>query len=644
MITYVLPAEIVQAIRADVPKNLQHYAFKVVGSVWLKYQREKIPLLEHTPIARNYVSELLGTRNTKNDQTEVGYKVIRSLTRAGIFQMDDSRSPAGYLPPIRRNGKKVKDGVCKSYRINPALTVGGVDLVELTDRRRTRERLSEIEAAARRYLEEVHLPFDTFAELAAWCSDYVQSPEIQKRITDRIEAGPSDPKFYPDSAHLLLGDGAEVILKPFILAYLRAGLRLYAYTSKTGRKTYYIARHADLVRMKTDQLQMAFTYQLAIINQVRQVDQVAHRNETNNRLDSPLTNLFSKLLALITVRGERLTGIDLSNSQFVLFAAILAGALEIVEKYPEKAAVFSNNTLSDAAASIARKPLLLEGSEGEGSLPKTHQSKVLFLLSKPLLSFFISYLCHIQHVTACKSDVQPCKKTAAPAPEKQRLEASADADPFADIRAFIRVCRAGQLYEYVAARKFFKRDLEDLKPDQRRAVDNIHRDQVKAAMFGLFFDRYHVDGWNEKKAADKAILSAVFPNVVGIVDHVKKSAVQRLKQQQKADPRTYAHLYTKDGKVQTPDKVGNAAFAVMLQRVESKVFVDGILRKCMRRYWTASKHDSILCCQSDFNRVLRVITAELDKYLGPGNYRLKRQVFELGEDGRPITKEEPITL
>ena len=68
---------------------------------------------------------------------------------------------------------------------------------------------------------------------------------------------------------------------------------------------------------------------------------------------------------------------------------------------------------------------------------------------------------------------------------------------------------------------------------------------------------------------------------------------------------------------------GNAAFPVLLQNIESSLFVDTILTELLNKNIKAlSKHDSILCKESDVQKVKLVIQRVLDGLLGENTYKL----------------------
>ena len=83
---------------------------------------------------------------------------------------------------------------------------------------------------------------------------------------------------------------------------------------------------------------------------------------------------------------------------------------------------------------------------------------------------------------------------------------------------------------------------------------------------------------------------------------------------------------------------GNASFAVMLQQIESLVFIDEILSKCHQSGIKAlSKHDSILFRQCDRSYVAAIIVKVLNRVFGRFSYSLDvdGQVFVLRPKKKP---------
>lgn len=216
----------------------------------------------------------------------------------------------------------------------------------------------------------------------------------------------------------------------------------------------------------------------------------ANRNNTNNRLDTNITTLKSELLHFMTLDKEKLHNIDLCNSQFTIFAALLTA---------------------------------LENSSG-----KLYQLLQALEYQLPSPSFL--------------RDIE---------------------------NRFITECRDCNLYEFVG---------ESLSLDRKAA---------KAACFEIFFS-------NPKyTTVSKELIAKLFPNIVKWINEFKRLN-------------------------------GYKAFPIMLQRIESQIFIDNILKELLsKRFRVLTKHDSILCKESDILQVQKIVSKHLDKWLGPRCYEIK---------------------
>lgn len=607
---FILPRRLVDEIRKKTPGYLHRDAFTVTSSIFLKHLREDAPLDTKSSFARNYFYSLPGGK--KN------HKAVKALEKVGILQVYQDGDHPTYIPPVRdKFGKIIKPGICRKIGINPSLLSGEIDII--WGKRRQQDKLTEIENLARMCLEGMKIPFENGEARSAWVHSFIRKKEMQQRIASCISKL-NTRNVCPHAAHLVYTEESsfrtKVIEGENISTYLHSGYNLYAYQNRSSKTSYYIANPGELQELKTRELEMSFNFQLAILNEIRFVPNLIGRNNTNKRLDSPLTNLFSQFIALVTVNGEHLQGIDITNSQFTFFAGILAEVLHLVENDTENFAFFSNNKFSFDSDNKGLDAISSEKSKKAFFALKSSNYKLLQHIPNQTLQNLIPYLCPKYGITTCKTE------------DKLAQNRAYIKKHFADLKKFIEVCRNGSLYEYIASRKYFQKDLDALSSEEKTFITtSVYRAKAKGAMLSLSFDKWNVAFWNERKAADRAILDEVFPSVLRIIDHIKKSAVEELKRRRKEDSRLYNHIYykSKKGRVETPNEVGNSLFAVMLQRIESVIVIDGILRKVMRRYWAASKHDSILCVVSQFEKVLKVMRKELDSVLGVGNYRLKKQ-------------------
>ncbi|MDG2450535.1 MAG: hypothetical protein P8M34_12880, partial [Saprospiraceae bacterium] len=205
----------------------------------------------------------------------------------------------------------------------------------------------------------------------------------------------------------------------------------------------------------------------------------------------------------------------------------------------------------------------------------------------------------------------------------------------ADYKRFRKLVKTGLLYEYIQRIWFAEKGEE------------ISRAEAKKLMFTVAFSsyRYCPEG--------KVILKKYLPSIVAVIDGFKKEAIRfyegsgvrsegsvescLLSGESAANqnkPLCPSDISPRDGRrasAEARDK-GNASFAVMLQQVESVVFVDKILAEChLRGLKVLSKHDSIVCRQCDKRYVTALILRVLNKILGRNTYILDidGEVWEL---------------
>lgn len=110
----------------------------------------------------------------------------------------------------------------------------------------------------------------------------------------------------------------------------------------------------------------------------------------------------------------------------------------------------------------------------------------------------------------------------------------------------------------------------------------------------------------------------------------------------------YVFMQTKDrnllklrytrGKKKPRFKTGNNYLPIALQRMESEIFIQNILKRLYDENLIAlSKHDSILCKLSDADKVEKIMKEELDRMLGTGNYLLRKKLLT-----EPLIKQQEV--
>ncbi|MCB0628888.1 MAG: hypothetical protein R2824_06160 [Saprospiraceae bacterium] len=644
----VLPTKLVVEIKRVVPTHLHPYALRIVQSIYsvCTSKRNDFSLLDYNPFALNFFSTTLGTRATyaidrRGEKYEVGLAAMKYLIQGGILQVLDLGGYT-YLSPTDPRLKPGQKPFCQKMRINPDLLRGKPTTFELkfiNDRK-----LNEIENFVRMCLEDIILPFSNDDEIYEWVCKLMQQDVMLKRITDRItEFNSTNENDLPKFAHLLSLDPesgkykTEVIEKEFILANLLPGQKLLIYTPKAGKSTYYIAQPDELLNWKLEILISSFSCQLSILNQVRITGTMPNFNGTNDRLDHILTNTFSKFIALCIVNDNKgkpnsLNGIDMCNSQFTFFAAILSECLQLIDepRFCDFLTFFYNKFLTPSLFKEKFKPVSYSKKLKTLFKSLNNTYRLINNLHPHILHILLPLLYHIQVVTNCKSGEKLCVKIEPKLTVRNELE------------KFIRLSGDGELYESIAAKRYFKKEFSELTPESVELIREKHRSGVKDSCFALLFDKHNAHHFKEDRKASRAILSDVFPDALNIVDVIKKSCVSFLKRQQKENPELYDKLYFKKKKsqVETPTHLGNAAFSTMLAQIESMVMINGVLRKVIRTFWATSKHDSILCLASEYDRVLKVVHRELDRFLGAGNYQLKKQSWAYAANTMDITITE----
>jgi hypothetical protein len=285
----------------------------------------------------------------------------------------------------------------------------------------------------------------------------------------------------------------------------------------------------------------------------------ADRNDTNLRLDSNLTNLKGDFMSLLQIDGQRLSQVDLKNSQFRIFVYLLEEA--------ERRIMYANEDIEE----IKTKFNLPETAKSEFRIRLGEGEKIE---GKPvtLLSILFDEYC-VQKVGVMRS-------------------------LSAEYKDFKKLVKTGKLYEHIQRLVWAE------------TGKNISRKEAKGIMFTIAFSSHRY------QPQEKQIMRKYFPNVIALIDGFKKAMIEQ---------------YQSAGHADCSQK-GNASFAILLQQAESLIFIDSILAKCHQRGIKAlSKHDSIVCRQSDKHKVTKIVCKVLNELMGKASYVLDidGEVFQL---------------
>lgn len=144
-----------------------------------------------------------------------------------------------------------------------------------------------------------------------------------------------------------------------------------------------------------------------------------------------------------------------------------------------------------------------------------------------------------------------------------------------DIDLFIKVAKNGKLYEFI------QETLSLPKGDAGRVL-------AKTMMFEICFSSRLNHSFMKKQ------LMQVFPNVVAIIDEYKK-------------------------------RNGDNQFSILLQKTEANIFIDKIFKRLQEEgYSVLTKHDCILCPESQKTEVERIVREVLDEELGEYELSVKQ--------------------
>jgi len=129
-----------------------------------------------------------------------------------------------------------------------------------------------------------------------------------------------------------------------------------------------------------------------------------------------------------------------------------------------------------------------------------------------------------------------------------------------DVLEFCEMAEKGRLYEYVQAE-----------------LDLKERKDAKQLTFEVLFSSQNNKSYGIKMFRNR------FPNLMNWIDKYKKDN-------------------------------GYENFAIMLQKKESEIFIDGIYKNIIRsKVWSLTKHDSVICKSGDYDKVKQIMEDYFDK-------------------------------
>ena len=174
-----------------------------------------------------------------------------------------------------------------------------------------------------------------------------------------------------------------------------------------------------------------------------------------------------------------------------------------------------------------------------------------------------------------------------------------------DVKKFIDACKQGCLYELI---------MNELGLSNRK--------KVKKMFMAFFFGNVKFDN----KDRIYSLFKLKFKNVLQIINVLKLyyASVYKLTD----DKKLLRLLYTHKTEQKSRFDAGNDYLAIGLQRVESEIFIDNIVKALQNAGLTIiSKHDSILCKEDEADHVEIILKQQLDRILGENNYKYKKNTL-----------------
>jgi len=513
-----------------------------------KYIADEIDFDSKIEISREHFRKQIGTDYLRD---------LQALCKAGIV----STNHAYTLPKTdQRTGEKLAQGQCKRYQLNRDLVFSDPELVTYDEKTKKLFDSSPIVRQTVNLLARLTVTIDA-RNLKRAVTDLVTPQYVLDRckINDQI----------PGGAYQVKGTKHPISLARILEIAKRNRQDAILY-----RDRVYLAAVEQWINDRVDQTRLIYLDSLVKLKNIRQRKNIyCKRNDTNQRLDTNLTNLKSEFIQYLRLDGERLVSIDLRNSQFTILARLIeVGQLyaqSLDNKYFGKEKVKDNFNISEtfaAAKCPSDRSLVFYGSLPEEP-PLSNYQHVEEILS-------IINATGFSQKTGKKTDIIDYKPT--------------------DLELFKKSTKQGTFYD----------DFQQILKDEGQ---DYTRDEIKRMMFLLLFS---ARGYNPP---EKRLLAKHFPSLVLFANEFK---------------RLMSGFYEGDGKEYHIAKdEGNAALAVILQRIESAIFIDCILARLLSSgYRVFTKHDSILCKESDVEAVTAIVREELNRELGIGTYTLKTEL------------------
>ncbi len=462
--------------------TLRKQAFRIIQVLLYQY------IVPKNANERRFLNEYLEIPSNYWGKVNPNYhKPMKELVRQGIVERNDSY----------KVGSDSEEGRCKAYRLN----------TDLIDKKYKTVKI-EINIDSIIEQEDSYLTKKTKTILRKLKIDKVKCKHFIKKVST-FDSVRKRLKIDDEISELELSNEVWIWRekrKRYEKTYkTHEQIKTYTKTNglnmiKDGRRLY-LADKNEYIKKKSEYIDKSYTFQL---NELCAGNFFAKRNDTNQRLDTNLTNLPSLLIAYIILEVEELINIDLSNSQLIILSYLIK--TNQLDKYIKQ-----------------------------------------YITEQETTTVYMSV-----NKVGIKHDIRP-----------KYLN-------YKILRNFVEFTENGTIYNYISGKLGFN-----------------DRDRAKKAMFEILFSshKYH------SKA--KTAFGQLFPVLKFITDAYKKEH-------------------------------GDSQLAILLQKTESRIFIDGILTQLLQKgFKVLTKHDSVLCKKSDAKAVYEFVSEFLTNEIGKHTLKIE---------------------
>jgi hypothetical protein len=315
--------------------------------------------------------------------------------------------------------------------------------------------------------------------------------------------------------------------------------------------------------------------------------------KSNKRLNHTLTNVSNRALDSISFCSEKMCHIDLSCSQYAIFSNIV---LQVISKHLDRPTLSEIEFVKDERGEVLESKILGLRENLERYTYEALRTIVNQKLSKSnfknlnfpryrmynIINTSINTLMVIN--TICINNTLLRHYLHLVPPIRCRMITNKS---ISDLILFIDSSISGTLYEKIKEKQGYK-----------------DRNQAKKLCMQLFFG-YFKEG--------NQVNDSGFPATFEIVNNFKGHYAYKLLAQKK-NKEEIDYYILEEVAPELP---------VYLQQVEAEIFIDNILVKLYEQGLNVlSVHDSFLCPQSQYEKVLYIVYSELTKLL-PFGFELK---------------------